>query len=695
MVEILRDFPSIHQTFNLVPSLMEQLMDYAEGHALDRSLRLTLKDRLTAEDKQYMLSFFFSLDWDKVIRRYPRYWQLLQLRSQANGDINLFAAHYWRDLATWFNLAWIDPSLINRDETLRLLAQKGSNFSADDVMAIVEKHREICSKVLPTYRAMQESGQIEVSTSPYFHPILPLLIDSRSARMASPGLNLPDVLFAYPEDAAEQIRRALTLYSQVFERSPRGLWPPEGAVSQETISMVASRDGLIWLTSDEGILARSLGMTSFERDGYGHVLKPRLLYQPYSLQDGKPNIIFRDHLLSDQIGFVYKHWDSRKAAEDLVQRLHRIRENLADETHPYLVSIILDGENCWEGYDNNGDDFLRHLYQLLSADDTLQTVTLSEYLSLFPSQQRLDRLFAGSWIGGHLETWIGEPAQNKAWELLAETRLRLIAWQQEYPLADFATLERAWNEIYISEGSDWFWWYYSHNKQGHEQLFDVEFRSHLANVYYIMGLPVPSRLKEPISRPSAERFKPISAYITPRLSAEEDASLEWTGAGYLEPVVSTGTMLRAAPLLKRLYFGYNPADLFLRLEVNEPLSPYFVGIYLSTPSPVQANERVRYADSYTGVEFQAMPFCWEVALMPGSRQLSLDRAMGQEVWRLVRPIITAVIGKQNIELSIPLADLGLRLEDTVSIVTTVAKNEVLLEILPLGEYLSFTLADFL
>ena len=392
MAEVLAAHPGVHVTFNLVPSLVEQLLEYASGQAQDRFQTLGLQESWTAEEKAFLLANCFSINWDNIIRRYPRYWQLLQLRQQAPNEALLFTDEYFRDLVAWFNLAWIDPNRLEQDPLLRQLVEKGVGFSIDDVRSILGKHREIMGQILPLYRHLEAAGQLELIVSPYYHPILPLVMDNRYARRASPGLPLPDVLFAHPEDASEQIRLAVGAHRCHLGRQPRGLWPSEGAVCPEIVFRLA-QEGFTWFGSDEAVLALSVGQW-VQRDGYGHVTNPHLLYQPYRTHVGEhpPAVVFRDRLLSDRIGFVYKHWNGVDAAGDLVHRLHRIRENLNDPTRPYLVTIILDGENCWEEYEHNGDVFLHHLYRLLHEDPNLKAVTVSEYLAEHPPRAEITNL---------------------------------------------------------------------------------------------------------------------------------------------------------------------------------------------------------------------------------------------------------------------------------------------------------------
>ena len=283
MAEMVAEQPEAHVTFNFVPCLVEQVQEYADGRALDRCLALTLQETWNAEEKAFMLSLFFSINVDHFVKRYPRYWQLYELAQRGENQAELFGDAFYRDLAAWFNLIWIDRTLLDQDETLSALVEKGRDFSLADLQIIVAKQREIIARILPRYRALESKGQIEISTSPYYHPILPLLADIRSAREASPRLSLPPLKFAYPEDALEQLRRGVSAHERHFGRRPRGLWPSEGAVSQPIISLIQKANGLQWIATDEGILANSLN-TPILRDNYGHVLNPRFLYRPYRLQ---------------------------------------------------------------------------------------------------------------------------------------------------------------------------------------------------------------------------------------------------------------------------------------------------------------------------------------------------------------------------------------------------------------------------
>jgi len=720
MAEVLAQYPGIKATFYFVPSLSEQMEEYARCDAIYRALALSRQDTWTDDDKAYILSFFFSVNWDNIVRRYPRYSQLLDLRHQVKGEASLLDDHYYRDLVTWFNLVWLDHVALENDPDLRSLVEKDQSFTREDTDLILCKQQDSLARILPLYNHLRDRGQIEITTSPYYHPILPLLVDSGTALRAGSvgdvgaptgGMPLPDPPFRHPEDAAEQIRLAVEAHKAAFGEAPRGMWPSEGAVCPEVLPILAHH-GFRWFATDEAILARSLVRSlespstgvSIERDAYAHLERPRVLYQPYTVKVGglsDPSaslrtgaelaVIFRDHVLSDRIGFVYQGMDGQAAAEDLIHRLQVAYERLDDPDEPYLVSIILDGENCWESYPDYGDPFLHHLYQLLSEEaskttPTIETVTVSEYLERFPPREAIEHLATGSWIGGNLETWIGEAEQNRAWEVLRRVREELVAWQGATPGAGFDVLEDAWRHIYIAEGSDWFWWYYSRNVSGQGAVlrpFDRAFRQHLSRVYYAIGRPVPPWLTEPIQGLTERQdYRPPSGYVVPRFSAAAEAGLEWTGAGFLEPIVSTGSMqpfdfaqgrLGTGLVLRRLYFGYNPTALCFRLEGRAALGPYEVSLFLVVGG-VPSTSSGHRSD---GVEQLSLPLPkvggvsrrrppapfganWRIDLLPG-RGATVRLVSERGGWLEIESGVQSVASERTWEVSVPLATFGLGL----------------------------------
>ncbi len=482
MVEVLEKYPSIHQTFNLVPSLIEQVEDYVNGTVKDRFLELSFKpaSQLSSEEKQFLLAHFFSIYKDKVIAVHPRYYDLY-LKHQAKKE---FLEQDYLDLQVWFNLAWIDPSYRQSMAQLRALVSKARFFTEEDKQAVLRCQAQILKEILPGYRKYMASGQAEVILSPFYHPILPLLCNTRTAKEANVKAVLPKINFSYPQDAKSQVDSAVGLYKEKFGVPPAGMWPSEESVSEHILPFVLQA-GIRWIVADEGLLFKSLKKK--KRD-------TGLLYQPHLLKrkDGDLNIVFRDRNLSDMIGFEYYKWKTEDAVNDFMKHLANIEK--AFKGKDPLVTIAMDGENAWEYYSNDGHDFLELLYQEMSKADFLKAVTVSEYLAKFPGRRQIKHLAAGSWINGDFSKWIGNPYKVRAWEYLALARQELETWSAKDQSTDAPAKELAWKQMYILEGSDWYWW----AGEDYPGYFDRLFRTHLANFYRIIGKEVPAYLNKPL-----------------------------------------------------------------------------------------------------------------------------------------------------------------------------------------------------
>jgi alpha-amylase/alpha-mannosidase (GH57 family) len=579
MAALLEEFPAIKVNFNLVPSLLTQIDDYAQGKAQEKFLELTLKraSDLSAEDKQFILQNFFMAHWENMVDPYPRYRELLDKRGRTITPEKLtrtqiyFKEQDWRDLQTWFNLTWFDPLWREKDPFIQALIQKGRAFTEDDKQKLLDKQREVCSLVVSKHKDLQDRGQIEITTTPYYHPILPLLCDTESAREALPHMAQPEHRFQHYADAQEQVRRAINDYRQRFGQDPKGMWPAEGSVSEEAARLFMEMN-VRWIATDEAVLARSLAPAAFSRAD---------LYEPYQFRAGDRslNIFFRDHELSDAIGFVYASWDPEDAAEDFMRRLRdigqRLRERDGHHPRPHVVPVILDGENCWEYYREDGLPFLRKLYHKLSTDPTLQTVRASDYLGSLPEIKTLPKLWAGSWIDANFAIWIGHSEDNKAWDLLYRTRQFLQNSIQLHPeWRDQPKAIQAWEEIYIAEGSDWCWWFGDDHSSANDEIFDYLFRKHLMNVYVLLGEKIPEDLYLPIKRkrPKAPVLPP-TGFITPHLDGRVTNYFEWHPAGvYHTEAGGTGTMHRAQNLIKSIYFGFDLENLYFRIDFTRPIT---------------------------------------------------------------------------------------------------------------------------
>ena len=570
MPALLDDYPAMKQTFNLVPSLVAQVQDYVDGGFTDIYLDLARRplSELTGDERAFIARWMTEGSQIRRVRQYPRYLELVRKREQSwprsTADMaRLFSDSELRDLLVWFNLSWVGPEVMDSDSQIAELVRKGRDFSQADIEPVLRVQLELIQKVLPKYRELEARGQAELITSPYYHPILPLIADLGIARMARPDLAMPRRPFKHPEDAAEQLRLAMEAHALRFGRRPRGAWPPEAAVSDDALRLAADQ-GLEWMLSDEGVLARSQE-SAINRNAEGQLMQPEVLYAPYRVQgDGPPiRLLFRDGRLSNAIGFEYQNAAPDQAAKDLVDRLHGIRQR--QQETPFLAMIALDGENCWDSYEANGNSFLHALYSRLSREPQLKTVTVSEFLTEFPATRSLPRVHPGSWINANFDTWVGDQEHNAAWDLLAESRDFLSDRERED--ADASQLASARREVLIAEGSDWFWWFGRSHDSGMDQIWDSLFRLHLRNIYMSLGERPPAILYQPIvkdAQASASQ-RPVRK-ITPKLNGVVDDE-EWSSGGYVDVTALFGAMHPPRGAVRRIWFGHDDRNLYLRFDL--------------------------------------------------------------------------------------------------------------------------------
>ncbi len=590
MVAILEEFPEIHQSFNLVPSLIEQIKDYCSPSVKDRYRQVSLKkaSQLTQEDKYFMLDRFFQSNWERMVNPVEQYREMLKLRgfSSAHEDLivalRFFTEQDYLDLQVLFNLSWIDPMHIINDPWLAGLVKKGRGFSEQDKATLLKKQIEIMQSILPKYAEMRGKGIVELTTSPYYHPILPLLCDSDSAKEGSPDISLPRKRFIHPEDAREQIRKAVLLHKETFGVLPDGMWPSEGSVSMEMAPLVAEA-GIKWIGTDEEILSRSLNKPIL-RSSNG-VCMDGLIYRPYSLdtQHGELGVVFRDKVLSDLIGFEYSQMDADKAVADFMTRLSQIHQNL-DDPDSHLVNIILDGENAWEYYENDGRDFLRLLYKTLTEDDRINCVTPGEFFASGKvTPEKIERIHSGSWINHNFNIWIGHAEDNAAWDMISEARAALVEYEdslsEEMSLSKSEDIKAAWEAIYAAEGSDWFWWYGDDHTTLSAEDFDYLFRAHLIKVFSLIGREHPPSFDIPIistlweQRPSTIP----TGFMQAVFDGEVTNYFEWLSACKIERTHASGAMHSegvAVGLIDTVFYGFNLQTFFLRLDYTMGLFPF-------------------------------------------------------------------------------------------------------------------------
>lgn len=590
---ILERYPKLHQTFNLVPSLLLQIEDYVAGTAIDPWLEalLTPVADLTLEQRRFVIERFFDASWEHLIYPYPRYTQLLEMREQRGTAwcLQNWQPEDYEDLLAWHNLCWFDPIFQEEDPQVRSWIAQDKGFTLEDRRAIYAKQREIMGRIVAQHKIMQERGQIEVTTTPYTHPILPLLANTDSGRVARPQMLLPRSRFNWPEDVRSQLLRGKENYQTRFGTEPRGLWPSEQSVSPAVLPEVA-KAGFRWLVSDEGVLGNSLGHF-FNRDDYGHVQAPDLLYRPYLIDTpaGPLSMVFRDHRLSDLIGFEYARRPAEEAARDFIEQLEAISRLLKAQkaAGPHLVTVALDGENCWEYYYQDGKPFLEALYARLSRHRTIKLVTVSEFLDKHGTERTLplEKLHSGSWINADFTTWIGDPIKNRAWELLAQARQVL----EGHPRAT----EASWEALWAAEGSDWFWWFgYGHSSQ-QDALFDQLFREHLQALYVSLGGAIPAPLKSPLERHDSPGSRVPKALIQPEITGYAFEQ-EWHDAGCYEVGGARGTMHRASSV-QRLWYGADQRYFYLRLDFGAE-RPAVVQIYWFYPHLIHYNSNIDLRD---------------------------------------------------------------------------------------------------
>ncbi|MBI3245479.1 MAG: hypothetical protein HYZ50_03095 [Deltaproteobacteria bacterium] len=562
MGALVKEFSEVHLTINLVPSLLWQVEDYVERGATDAALELTLTpaDALSADERETLLSTFFAADWHHQIYPHPRYRALFEQRARGNA----FSIQDLRDLQIWSNLAWFgvefrtgevclpDGSVV----TVKRLVEQGEGFTQADITVMVEEQYKILRNIVPLYRQLQDSGQIEISTTPFYHPILPLLCDTNLATVDKDGATLPE-RFSWPEDAEAQIRLAVDFYAERFGRPPRGMWPAEGAVSQNVAPLFA-RHGMQWIATDQGVLARS-GQWGYQIDN------PDVLCQAYRVEGDASHeaisIFFRATAPSDDVSFQYAtRPDECVVAQEFVSRIQtRLAARVSDPVNR-IVSVILDGENAWGTYRDDGRPFLRALYATLAADPSVRTVTFQEYLDGNPARHvrphpraehpQVYDLFCGSWIdeagsapGVDLGTWIGEPEENRGWQLLQRTR-EFMAKTGVTP----TSLPLAFAALYAAEGSDWFWWFGSDQDSGADADFDDYFRTHLKSVYRLSAQPYPKALDQHIvPRTVVWSF----TRQVPIISAHDTLTIRTNCAGTLRWWTDDDRTLRSSPLQRR------------------------------------------------------------------------------------------------------------------------------------------------
>ena len=509
----LEENPKARVTFNFVPVLLDQLEDYSDqfktGNIRDPLLALLAEkelEQISTKQRALIIDSGFKSHHEKMLAPFAHYQKLHNiyraLASEGEAAFNYLSGQYMADLLVWYHLAWTGESVRRESQLVQSLMEKGSQFTLKDRLDLFELIGELIDGLIPRYKELRKNGQIEISTTPYYHPILPLLLDFKCTRDAMPYAPLPHC-GQYPGGRARaqvHIEEAQTSHNKRFGEVPSGMWPAEGGVSHAALSLMAEH-GVKWAATGEGVLANSLYKSFDSLD-----LQPRheYLYKPYRVTDGNHDIacFFRDDNLSDKIGFEYSKWHSTEAVKDFIRALENIREASTSGTSP-VVSVILDGENAWEYYPYNGYYFLTELYEALANHPGIEMTTFSDIVkrsatSTAIALETLPAIAAGSWVYGSFSTWVGSTEKNLGWDLLCKVKKHYDKVMQTGVLS-LKEREACERQLAICEGSDWFWWFGDYNSAVSVDSFDRLYRRNLSNLYRLLNLPVPEELNRPIS----------------------------------------------------------------------------------------------------------------------------------------------------------------------------------------------------
>ena len=674
-----KKFDKLKLNFNFVPVLINAIINYGENEAHDIHSRLTItqQDELTNEDKIFILNNFFDANYQTMILANPEYHRLYQIvQSSGTEDTSIFSNQEYADLMALFNLAWIDPSFKTSNSELKKLVKKGKNYTLEDRIAIIQIQRDIIKKIIPTIRKLIEKNKIEITTSPYYHPILPILLDYKNIKKnSSPANDLQDLKTDL--DAKMQTKMALDRIEEVFGKRPRGVWPSEQCVSAKTLEMLSSL-GVEWSLSDEGILANSINF-EFEHDFKGYIKEPYHLLKTYKYKTSTSDLkmVFRESTIPNLIGFEYQNHNPIATANDLYDRIKVLQSKiLSSPDNEHLLTIALDGENCWENYLEDGASFLKTLYTLITEDDSLETVLLSDYLEKTKEDKLLPKIASGSWINRNFKLWIDEPVKDIAWTYLKRVRQDFANFVKREPLNP--NIELARRELFICEGSDWFWWYGEPNDSGRDNIFDFLFRTHLKNVYRYLDLDTPKYLDDPLSDISTSKpSKYPKSLITPNINGKNvvDEDDEWNNAGYIE--IPDGPVLRESKLFDKIRFGNDQNNFYLKFHLNKYIKEnlelskrtYQMYIYTRKASHRQDLSPVRLINKTKNITPVSMEkFHNEIQIAIRNNKLQLLRiikAIPGDMWVLEMSKSIEAVYDEVLDLKIPFDILGIKSGETL------------------------------
>lgn len=672
-------FDNLKLNFNYVPVLLDSITDYAENNAFDIHARMlvTPEDKLTDEDKIYILNNFFDANYQTMILPNDEYHRLYKIaQADETNDISVFTNQEYADLTALFNLAWIDPTYKTSNPTLKKLVKKGKNYTLQERTQILDVQRQIIKKIIPTLRKFVSKNKIEITTSPYYHPILPILLDYKNSKKNTVEDDYDDGLRTQL-DAKLQTKMALDRVEELIGKRPRGIWPSEQCVSPKTLDMLSAL-GVEWSISDEGILSKSIDF-EFEHDFKAYVQEPYHLLKTYKYNSkaGDIKMIFRESTIPNLISFEYQNHNPIATANDLYDRIKIMQSKiLSSPDNEHLLTIAMDGENCWENYLEDGSSFLKTLYTLISEDETLETVLISDYLDNTKEDKPLKKIASGSWINRNFKLWIDEPVKDLAWTYLRHVRQDFSTFVKREPL--HPNIEQARRELFICEGSDWFWWYGEPNDSGRDNIFDFIFRTHLKNIYRYLGLESPNYLDDPLSNISTSKpSKFPRSMISPTIDGKNVTSKDdvWNNAGYIE--IPDGPVLRESKLFDKIRFGNDEENFYLKFHMNRYIKEnpdltkraYQMYIYTRKASSKQTLAPVRLINKTQNISPISMEkFHNEIQIAIRNNKLQLLRvikAIPGDMWVLEHSKPIETVYDEVLDIKIPFDLLDIKSGETM------------------------------
>lgn len=706
MLKRIDNHNNIKLNFSFSPVLLSSLQQYADG-AVDLHLELLLKDEneLDENDKIFILNNYFDLNYKNMALKRAYFTTLFNKRANAKEiNTSMFSNQQYSDIMANYTLCWMDDYFLNDYPELFELSKKEKNYTLEDRKKIYEIQKNIIARILKEYKEYQDENKIEVLTTPYYHPILPLLIDFKGKEIKN-FENLPEN-YSNITDTKMQIKLAINKYEEIFNVKPKGMWLPEHCICPKTTELL-SKEGFKWGISDEGILSKSI-KKEFLRDFEGNLENPYPLMSNYKTK-GKNSLdlIFADSFIGNLLNFGYGNYDSNIAANDLYEKIKTLQfklQNSPRENH--ILTIAIDGENCWETYPNDGAEFLDTLYDLISNDETLETVLISDFIKNNKSET-LETLKSGSWINRNFDLWIGEATKNVAWLYMDsvskdvkkryEEQLKKIKGEKETTIFK-NKFKIAYREVLITQGSDWYWWYGLPNESKNDEVFDYLFRQHLMNAYIIMDWEIPPYLTVPLVEVSNKTLRNPTDKITPSLMCDiKDEKKEWQNAGYI--FIPDGPTSNISSLIKNINFGCDDENLYFRFILNKNSLKIAnnniqnqIAIYFQNPN-ARYFAPIRFVNKNENIPpILFNQFSRELRFVFDNRNISrmfLNNACANGLWSQIVSKKSQIAYKNNvIELKMPLNDLEI-FNKQFSFCIIDSTNELINEVYPQDTMISF------